>query len=193
MSTDLLNLNLRVWRQAGPKDKGGFKTYRLNGVSTHMSFLEMLDVLNEQLIAQREEPVAFDHDCREGICGMCSLMINGQAHGPDNATTTCQLHMRRFDDGATVTIEPWRAAAFPVLRDLVVDRSAFDRIIAAGGFVSVNAGNAPDGNSIPVPGRDGCRSLYWLWSLRRGLQERVSYAVRVRKSVATRNPAPRSS
>jgi succinate dehydrogenase / fumarate reductase iron-sulfur subunit len=117
-----------------------------------MSFLEMLDVLNEQLIAQGEEPVAFDHDCREGICGMCSLMINGQAHGPDNATTTCQLHMRRFSDGDTITIEPWRASAFPVLRDLVVDRSAFDRIIAAGGFVSVNTGNAPDGNAIPVPG-----------------------------------------
>ena len=133
MSNHLLNLNLRVWRQSGPNDGGSFKTYRLSGVSTHMSFLEMLDVLNEQLIAQGEEPVAFDHDCREGICGMCSLMINGQAHGPDNATTTCQLHMRRFSDGDTVTIEPWRASAFPVLRDLVVDRSAFDRIIAAGG------------------------------------------------------------
>ena len=152
MSSHLLNLNLRVWRQSGPNDGGNFKTYRLSGVSTHMSFLEMLDVLNEQLIAQGEEPVAFDHDCREGICGMCSLMINGQAHGPDNATTTCQLHMRRFGDGDTITIEPWRATAFPVLRDLVVDRSAFDRIIAAGGFVSVNTGNAPDGNAIPVPG-----------------------------------------
>ena len=152
MSNHLLNLNLRVWRQSGPNDGGCFKTYQLSGVSTHMSFLEMLDVLNEQLIAQGEEPVAFDHDCREGICGMCSLMINGQAHGPDNATTTCQLHMRRFNDGDTVTIEPWRASAFPVLRDLVVDRSAFDRIIAAGGFVSVNTGNAPDGNSILVPG-----------------------------------------
>jgi len=152
MSNHLLNLNLRVWRQSGPNDGGSFKTYRLSGVSTHMSFLEMLDVLNEQLIAHGEEPVAFDHDCREGICGMCSLMINGQAHGPDNATTTCQLHMRRFSDGDTVTIEPWRASAFPVLRDLVVDLSAFDRIIAAGGFVSVNTGNAPDGNAIPVPG-----------------------------------------
>ncbi len=152
MSTDVLNLNLRVWRQAGPKATGGFQTYRLNGVSTHMSFLEMLDMLNEQLIAQNEEPVEFDHDCREGICGMCSLMINGQAHGPDNATTTCQLHMRRFKDGDTVTIEPWRAAAFPVLRDLVVDRSAFDRIIQAGGFVSINTGNAPDGNAILVAG-----------------------------------------
>jgi succinate dehydrogenase / fumarate reductase iron-sulfur subunit len=152
MSSYSLNLNLRVWRQAGPNAMGEFRTYRISGVSTHMSFLEMLDVLNEQLITQGEEPVAFDHDCREGICGMCSLMINGQAHGPDNATTTCQLHMRRFNDGDTITIEPWRASAFPVVRDLVVDRSAFDRIIAAGGFVSVNAGNAPDGNAIPVPG-----------------------------------------
>lgn len=152
MSNHLLNLNLRVWRQQGPKAPGGFQTYRLNGVSTHMSFLEMLDVLNEQLISQGESPVEFDHDCREGICGMCSLMINGQAHGPDNATTTCQLHMRRFNDGDTITIEPWRASAFPVVRDLVVDRSAFDRIISAGGFVSVNTGNAPDGNAIPVPG-----------------------------------------
>ena len=152
MSSHSLNLNLRVWRQPGPNSLGEFRTYRISGVSTHMSFLEMLDVLNEQLITQGEEPVAFDHDCREGICGMCSLMINGQAHGPDNATTTCQLHMRRFSDGDTITIEPWRASAFPVVRDLVVDRSAFDRIIASGGFVSVNAGNAPDGNAIPVPG-----------------------------------------
>ena len=152
MSDDLLDLTLRVWRQDGPDDKGGFRDYQLNGVSTHMSFLEMLDVLNEQLIHTGEQPVAFYHDCREGICGMCSLMINGQAHGPDSGTTTCQLHMRRFKSGETVVIEPWRASAFPVLQDLVVDRSAFDRIISAGGFVSVNAGNAPDGNSIPVPG-----------------------------------------
>lgn len=152
MNNHLLNLNLRVWRQAGPEQAGAFRTYRLNGVSTHMSFLEMLDVLNEQLITQGELPVQFDHDCREGICGMCSLMINGQAHGPENATTTCQLHMRRFNDGDTITIEPWRASAFPVVRDLVVDRSAFDRIISAGGFVSVNTGNAPDGNAIPIPG-----------------------------------------
>ena len=152
MSDDLLDLTLRVWRQDGPDDKGGFRDYQLNGVSTHMSFLEMLDVLNEQLIHTGEQPVAFDHDCREGICGMCSLMINGQAHGPDSGTTTCQLHMRRFKSGETVVIEPWRASAFPVLQDLVVDSSAFDRIISAGGFVSVNAGNAPDGNSIPVPG-----------------------------------------
>lgn len=152
MSDDTLNLTLRVWRQNGPEDKGAFKDYQLNGVSTHMSFLEMLDVLNEQLIEAGEEAVAFDHDCREGICGMCSLMINGQAHGPDNATTTCQLHMRRFNDGDTVVIEPWRASAFPVVRDLVVDRSAFDRIISSGGYVSTNTGNAPDGNAIPVPG-----------------------------------------
>ena len=152
MSGDLLNLTLRIWRQAGSDAKGAFRDYQLNGVSTHMSFLEMLDVLNEQLIESGEEPVEFDHDCREGICGACSLMINGQAHGPDKATTTCQLHMRRFKDGDTITIEPWRASAFPVIRDLVVDRSAFDRIIATGGYVSVSTGNAPDGNAIPVPG-----------------------------------------
>lgn len=153
MSAETLNLTLRVWRQPGPNAPGAFRDYRLNNVSTHMSFLEMMDVLNEQLIASGEEPVAFDHDCREGICGMCSLMINGQAHGPDRGTTTCQLHMRRFNDGEVITIEPWRAQAFPVVRDLVVNRSAFDRIIQAGGFVSVNTGNAPDGNSVPVPGR----------------------------------------
>lgn len=153
MSSESLNLTLRIWRQNGPEAKGAFRDYKLDGVSTHMSFLEMLDVLNEQLIEAGEEPVEFDHDCREGICGMCSLMIDGKAHGPDHATTTCQLHMRRFNDGDTVTIEPWRASAFPVLRDLVVDRSAFDRIIQAGGYVSVNTGNSPDGNAIPVPGR----------------------------------------
>ena len=152
MSSDTLNLTLRVWRQAGPDKPGGFCDYQLDGVSTHMSFLEMLDVLNEKLIAAGDEPVAFDHDCREGICGMCSLMINGQAHGPDRGTTTCQLHMRRFSSGETITIEPWRAKPFPVVRDLVVNRSAFDRIIQSGGFVSVNTGNAPDGNSVPVPG-----------------------------------------
>lgn len=152
MSAELLNLKLRVWRQAGPDDRGQFREYQLDGVSTHMSFLEMLDVLNEQLIEQGDEPVAFDHDCREGICGMCSLMINGQAHGPDRATTTCQLHMRRFRNGDTITIEPWRAAAFPVIQDLVVDRTPLDRIISAGGYVSVNTGNAPDGNAVPVPG-----------------------------------------
>ena len=149
-----LNLTLKIWRQAGPDERGGFKTYQLTDVSTHMSFLEMLDVLNEQLIERGEEPVAFDHDCREGICGMCSLMINGKAHGPDLETTTCQLHMRRFNDGDTIVIEPWRATAFPIIKDLVVDRSAFDRIISAGGYVSVNTGNAPDGNAVLVPQRD---------------------------------------
>lgn len=146
-----MNLTLKIWRQAGPKSKGEFRTYRLTDVSPDMSFLEMLDVLNEQLTRQGEEPVAFDHDCREGICGMCSLMINGQAHGPDTGTTTCQLHMRRFNDGDTIVIEPWRATAFPVVRDLVVNRSAFDRIIAQGGFISINAGNAQDANCLPVP------------------------------------------
>ena len=146
-----LDLTLKIWRQDGPKDRGQFKSYQLKGISTEMSFLEMLDILNEQLIHLGEEPVAFDHDCREGICGTCSLMINGQAHGPDNETTTCQLHMRRFQNHDTIVIEPWRARAFPILKDLVVDRSAFDRIVSAGGFVSVNVGNAPDGNSVPVP------------------------------------------
>jgi succinate dehydrogenase / fumarate reductase, iron-sulfur subunit len=147
-----LNLTLKIWRQAGPDKPGALRTYQLSGISTDMSFLEMLDVLNEQLIRKGEEPVAFDHDCREGICGTCGVMINGQAHGPDSATTTCQLHMRRFNDGDTILIEPWRAKAFPIVRDLVVNRSAFDRIIQSGGFVSVNTGGAPDGNAIPVPG-----------------------------------------
>lgn len=148
---ELLDLNLRIWRQPSRDVKGGFKNYKLQGISTHMSFLEMLDVLNEQLISKGEDPVAFDHDCREGICGMCGLMINGRAHGPDEETTTCQLHMRRFRNGDTITIEPWRARAFPVLRDLVVDRSPLDRIIQAGGFISVNTGNAPEANTVPVP------------------------------------------
>ena len=146
-----LDLTLKIWRQDGSKDRGQFKTYQLKSISTEMSFLEMLDILNEQLTQLGEEPVAFDHDCREGICGTCSLMINGQAHGPDHETTTCQLHMRKFHNYDTIVIEPWRAKAFPILKDLVVDRSAFDRIVAAGGFVSVNVGNAPDGNSVPVP------------------------------------------
>ncbi len=154
MSTDLLNLNLRVWRQAGPHDKGGFRTYRLNGVSTHMSFLEMLDVLNEQLIVQKEEPVEFDHDCREGICGTCCLTINGEAHGPDHPGAACQLYMRRFKDGATITVEPFRARPFKFIRDLVVSRSALDRIVQAGGFVAARAGSAPEANSIPVPKHD---------------------------------------
>jgi succinate dehydrogenase / fumarate reductase, iron-sulfur subunit len=151
MSNDLMSLTLKIWRQAGPKDSGSFSTYRLIGISPDQSFLEMLDVLNEQLVSQGEEPVAFDHDCREGICGSCSLMINGQAHGPERTTTSCQLHMRHFRDGDTIVIEPWRSKAFPVLRDLVVDRSAFDRIMSKGGYVSVNTGNAPDGNAILIP------------------------------------------
>lgn len=149
--SDTLNLTLKIWRQASPSTQGEFKTYKLRDISTHMSFLEMLDVLNEELTQKGEAPVAFDHDCREGICGMCGLMINGQAHGPDRETTTCQLHMRRFKNHDTIVIEPWRARAFPVLKDLVVDRAAFDRIITEGGYVSVNAGNAPDGNSVPIP------------------------------------------
>jgi succinate dehydrogenase / fumarate reductase, iron-sulfur subunit len=146
-----MSLTLKIWRQASANAQGELKSYRLQHVSPDVSFLEMLDQLNEQLIAAGEEPVAFDHDCREGICGTCGVMINGQAHGPDRETTTCQLHMRRFRDGDTIVIEPWRAVAFPVVKDLVVDRSAFDRIVQNGGFVSVNTGNAPDGNAIPVP------------------------------------------
>ena len=146
-----MRLTLRIWRQKNARTTGKLVTYELGDVSPHMSFLEMLDVLNEQLTRQGEEPVAFDHDCREGICGTCSLVINGVPHGPERATTTCQLHMRKFRDGETITVEPFRARAFPVVRDLVVDRSALDRIIQAGGFVSVNTGGAPDGNAVPVP------------------------------------------
>lgn len=146
-----MNLTLKVWRQKNAKESGRFETYDAKNVSPDMSFLEMLDVVNEDLIKAGKEPVAFDHDCREGICGMCSMYINGRAHGPNKGVTTCQLHMRSFSNGDTVVIEPWRAAAFPVIRDLVVDRSAFDRIQQAGGFVSVNTGAAPDANSIPVP------------------------------------------
>ena len=147
---DTLKLKLKIWRQESPKDKGEFKTYKVDGLNTHMSFLEMLDVLNEQLVESDSEPVAFDHDCREGICGMCSMVINGRPHGPLKGTTTCQLHMRHFRDGDTITIEPWRANSFPVIRDLVVDRSSFDRIIQAGGYISVNTGSAPDGNAMPI-------------------------------------------
>ena len=157
--SEMLNLTLKIWRQASPAAEGEFKTYKVYDISTDMSFLEMLDVLNEDLVGKGEEPVAFDHDCREGICGMCGLMINGQAHGPDQKTTTCQLHMRRFKTGDLIVIEPWRARAFPVLRDLVVERSAFDRIITAGGFVSVNTGNAPDGNAVLVPKQDADRAF----------------------------------
>jgi succinate dehydrogenase / fumarate reductase, iron-sulfur subunit len=149
-----VNLSLRIWRQKGPQDKGRMVSYEVTDVSPDMSFLEMLDVLNERLTLDGEEPVAFDHDCREGICGMCGMMINGVAHGPERATTTCQLHMRHFSDGDTIDIEPWRARAFPVIKDLVVDRSAFDAIIQAGGFISAPTGSAPDAHAIPVPKPD---------------------------------------
>lgn len=145
-----LNITLKIWRQKGPKAQGGFQTYKLDKVSTDCSFLEMLDILNEQLINKGEEPIAFDHDCREGICGMCSLYINGHPHGPDTQVTTCQLHMRKFKDGETITIEPWRSAGFPVIRDLMVDRGAYDKIIQAGGYVNVNTGGIPDANSTPI-------------------------------------------
>lgn len=145
-----LNLTLKIWRQKNSKEKGSFKTYQVTDISTEMSFLEMLDVLNEQLINEGQEPVAFDHDCREGICGMCSLYINGKPHGEWQGNTTCQLHMRAFKDGETITIEPWRAKPFPVIKDLMVDRTAFDRIIQSGGFISINTGNAVDGNTLPI-------------------------------------------
>jgi len=145
-----MNLTLYVWRQKNADDKGRMEKYDAKNISTHMSFLEMLDVVNEDLIERDIEPIAFDHDCREGICGMCSLVVNGRPHGPERGTTVCQLHMRHFDDGDSIYIEPWRARAFPVVKDLVVDRSAFDRIMAAGGFVSVNTGGVPDANAIPI-------------------------------------------
>ena len=151
MEVQNLNLTLKVWRQKGPKEQGHFETYSLQNISPNSSFLEMMDVLNEQLINEGKEPVAFDHDCREGICGMCSMYINGEAHGPDDHVTTCQVHMRKFKDGDTITVEPWRSAGFPVIKDLIVDRSAFDKIMQAGGFVSVNTGGVPDGNAIPIP------------------------------------------
>ena len=150
MAEKHLNLTLRVWRQKNAAAPGRFETYALENISTDSSFLEMLDLLNERLIGEGREPVAFDHDCREGICGACGMVINGTAHGPDRLTTACQLHMRRFADGDTITIEPWRARAFPILKDLVVDRSALDRIVAAGGYTSVDAGGAPDANAILV-------------------------------------------
>ncbi|HUP14508.1 MAG TPA: succinate dehydrogenase/fumarate reductase iron-sulfur subunit [Acidimicrobiia bacterium] len=146
-----MNITLQVWRQDNASSAGGFKTYLVEDVSPDMSFLEMLDVLNDRLTNQGEEPIAFEHDCREGICGSCGVMIEGQAHGPQRGTATCQLHMRKFSDGATITVEPWRAAAFPVIRDLVVDRSAFDRIIAAGGYITAPTGSAPEANLILVP------------------------------------------
>ena len=146
-----INLTLKVWRQNGPRNAGRFETYKAEGISEDMSFLEMLDVVNERLLAENKEPITFDHDCREGICGTCSLMINGVPHGPEKATATCQLHMRKFHDGQEVVIEPFRATAFPIVKDLMVDRSAFDRIIEAGGYITVAAGSAPDANLIPIP------------------------------------------
>ncbi|MFT5337468.1 MAG: succinate dehydrogenase / fumarate reductase iron-sulfur subunit [Luteibaculaceae bacterium] len=155
-----MNLTLKVWRQNGPEDKGGMVTYEMSDISPDMSFLEMLDVLNYQLVEKGEEAIAFDHDCREGICGMCSLYINGEAHGPVKEITTCQLHMRSFKEGETIYIEPFRAKAFPVIKDLVVDRSSFDRIINSGGFVSVNtSGNTIDANSIPIPKADADKAF----------------------------------
>ena len=149
-----INITLKVWRQKGPNVKGQFETYQLKNINQGTSFLEMLDILNEQLISEGKEPVVFDHDCREGICGMCSLYVNGHPHGPATGATTCQLYMRRFNDGETITIEPWRSAGFPVIRDLMVDRYAYDKIIQAGGFTSVNTGGVPDANAIPIPKPD---------------------------------------
>lgn len=146
-----IDITLKVWRQKGPGVKGGFETYHAGNISTDMSFLEMIDVVNEQLTQDGKDPIAFDHDCREGICGMCGAVVNGRPHGPEKGTTLCQLHMRHFTSGDTLVIEPWRARAFPVIKDLVVDRSAFDRIIIAGGYISVNTGGAPDANSLPIP------------------------------------------
>ena len=168
--TILKELTLKVWRQKDAKSKGGFETYKVHNISTGTSFLEMLDILNEQLVSENKEPVAFDHDCREGICGTCSLFIDGRAHGPDDDVTTCQLHMRRFKEGATITIEPWRCGAFPVIKDLIVDRKAYDKILQAGGYVSVNTGGIPDANAIPISN---------------DLQKLFRYAFRCRKSFPT--------
>ncbi len=154
-----MNLNLKVWRQKNSTIKGGFKMYRVENISSEMSFLEMFDVLNEQLIEVGDDPIAFDHDCREGICGACSMYIDGKPHGPWHGNTTCQLHMRAFKDGDTIVVEPWRATAFPVIKDLVVDRTAFDRIIQAGGYISVNTGNAVDANAIPIPKDDADKAF----------------------------------
>jgi len=160
MASKFINITLKIWRQKNSQAKGALETYKLDKVSTDSSFLEMLDQLNEQLVNNNESPVAFDHDCREGICGMCSLYINGRAHGPDTGTTTCQLHMRKFNDGDTIYVEPWRSKAFPIIKDLVVDRSAFDRIQQAGGFVSVNtSGRTMDANAIPVAKTDADKAF----------------------------------
>jgi succinate dehydrogenase / fumarate reductase iron-sulfur subunit len=154
-----MDLKLKIWRQKDPRTRGKFTDYKLQDISSDSSFLEMLDVLNEQLIARNEEPVVFDHDCREGICGTCGMYINGRPHGPDSLITVCQLHMRKFRDGDTIVIEPWRARAFPVIRDLMVDRSAFDKLIQEGGYVSVNTGSATDANSIPVKKKNADLSM----------------------------------
>jgi succinate dehydrogenase / fumarate reductase iron-sulfur subunit len=154
-----MHLTLKVWRQRNAADPGHFETYEAADLSEHMSLLEMLDVVNEKLTLEGKDPIAFDYDCREGICGQCGLMVNGVAHGPERATTTCQLHLRKFSDGETLTIEPWRARAFPVVRDLVVDRAALDRIVEAGGFISVPSGSAPDANGLPVPKQDADRAF----------------------------------
>ena len=154
MKSDTMTIYLKVWRQPGPDAKGQFVTYTAKDVSPDMSFLELLDVLNEQLIKEGQDPIEFDHDCREGICGSCSMVLNGLPHGPEKATAACQLHMRSYKDGAAIVVEPFRARAFPVIRDLVVDRTAFDRIISAGGYVTVKTGSAPDGNAIPIPRDD---------------------------------------
>jgi succinate dehydrogenase / fumarate reductase, iron-sulfur subunit len=159
MSHGNMNLTLKVWRQKNSKTAGKMETYQVSSISEDMSFLEMFDVLNEQLIENGTSPIAFDHDCREGICGMCSMYINGRPHGPLQGVTTCQLHMRSFKDGDTIVVEPWRATAFPVIKDLVVNRSAFDRIIASGGFVTVNTGNAQDANSLPIPKNDADKAF----------------------------------
>jgi len=155
----LKQLKIKVWRQNNAKSKGKFETYTIENISTGSSFLEMMDILNNDLIEKGIDPIAFDHDCREGICGTCSLYINGHPHGPDTEVTTCQLHMRKFKDGETITIEPWRARAFPVIKDLVVDRTAFEKILQAGGFVSVNTGGVPDANTIPIPKEDAEESM----------------------------------
>src|SRR5690554_347488 len=160
MASKNINITLKIWRQKNSASKGKMETYKLNDVSTDSSFLEMIDQLNEQLIEEKKDPVAFDHDCREGICGMCSMYINGRPHGPDTGITTCQLHMRMFDDGDTIYVEPWRSVAFPVIKDLVVDRNSFERIQQAGGYVSVDtSGNTVDGNALPVPKFDADRSF----------------------------------
>ncbi|NBU91013.1 MAG: succinate dehydrogenase/fumarate reductase iron-sulfur subunit, partial [Flavobacteriia bacterium] len=160
MAAKTINITLKIWRQKNSKAKGELKSYALENVSTDSSFLEMLDQLNEELLTKKEEPVAFDHDCREGICGSCSLYINGRAHGPETGTTTCQLHMRKFKDGENIYIEPWRSAAFPIIKDLIVDRSAFDRIQQVGGFISVNtSGKTMDANAIPIPKSDADKAF----------------------------------